>query len=67
MKTFDKKLSLLLSDFGYVVFGGTLFSKGIKGFTSQRKVVSIGSLFEACEYLIPIICNDSFTSRLRSI
>lgn len=57
----EKRLHRLLQEYGYRLDGHSLVSVGIRGFTSSRIVCRVRDIWDACEYLIPIIRDDDFT------
>jgi hypothetical protein len=63
----DKKLNVLLRDFGYKLEGRVLISCGIKGYTSDQIVGNFNSFLSAAEYLIPIIREEEYYNRYRAI
>jgi hypothetical protein len=59
------RFHVLLSDFGYKLEGKSLIQKGIRGFTSDRIIISgFDNAMAACEYLCPIVNATEFTNRL---
>ena len=64
---FDKKLKVLLKDFGYSVKDDTLIDNGIKGIIPHSIVGRFKSILAMIEYLIPIICEDEFSRRYHNI
>lgn len=63
----DERLAVLLRNHGYRVEGNLLIQNGIRGFSSDRIFSRVRSIFDACEQLIPILCDAGFHSRWNKI
>jgi hypothetical protein len=61
------RLKLLLKDYGYEMQGNTLIEKAIRGFTSARVINRFRDVFDAAEYLRPVIADENFSNRLNKI
>lgn len=63
----DRKLLVLLRDFGFEVQGDCLISRGIKGWTGDRIITRVRGLFDAAEFLRPYLSDRDYTARLNRI
>ena len=59
----NKKLVRLISEWGYELKGRELWSKRIAGYSGSF-VANIRDIFDAAEYLIPIIHNSEYQNEL---
>jgi hypothetical protein len=68
-KQLRSALELLLHDYGYSYAGdGQLIENAIRGFTSARIVRhKFRDIYDAVEYLMPIIRADSFIDRYNQL
>ena len=64
---FDKKLKILLKDYGYRVTDNTLIDNGIRGIIPHSIVGRFKSIVAMVEYLIPVICESEFSRRYHNI
>ena len=67
MMSVQTKMERLLKDFGYRMAGDTLICCGIKGWSSDMVVGRFKSLYEAVDYLCPIIRDDEYTERFTNL
>lgn len=65
--TRETTLQTLLFDFGYRVEGKILIENAIPGFTSERIVTRVSSLYDAAERLCPLVRDDEFTRRFTGL
>lgn len=63
----EAKLKVLLADHGYAVEGNLLIRKGLPGWSADRIAARVRSLFDAAEFLIPIVCEDEYYKRHKAI
>jgi hypothetical protein len=64
---FDKKIKVLLRDYGYTVKDNTLIDNGVKGIIPHSIVGHFKSTLAMVEYLIPVIQENEFTNRYHKI
>jgi hypothetical protein len=65
MSEMDKRLRILMRKHGYKLEGRTIISIGLHPFTSDRIIGHARDTFDACEQLIPIIHDDTFSDLVR--
>jgi len=63
----DKKLQVLLRDFGYRMAEKYLIDKGVEGFIPPKVIGKFNSFLDAVEYLIPVIHDEEFHKRYNRI
>lgn len=63
----DKKLAMLLNDFGYKINGSDIVSFGIPGFYSQRTIGRCRDIFDGAQQLCSVIHNKEYTDRFVEI
>lgn len=67
MKKRETMLKTLLRDYGYKFESGTIYSLGIRGFTSTQAVRRARDLCDAVEQLVPIVKEPAFFNRYKKI
>lgn len=60
-----KQLARTLHDYGYDYLCGNLIQLGIQGFSSDRGLGKFRDVYDAAEYLIPIVRDDEFRNRVQ--
>ena len=65
--TSEKKLKVLLSDYGYSVIDDILIDNGVRGFIPRSIVGKFKSILAMAEHLIPVISDNNFWERYNRI